>query len=467
MAPKRGGRGGGRGGGFDKPMMPCDGLQEVDYCVISDFEADDFIAILILVGHILKTEKGMNKTLHIHISGSKGPTLTKPITHLEWYENHATSLINFLDIINPIIQPHITISLSCSKYLNVMHNGNHISVPTYRIEATNLFLIGPMYDMGIKCNESTTFITGTNIYAFFGYNVTQMYVDQPRFITNQNGRLNANVFDMFNTVVESEEFTTWTVNNFDKQATDWLSKKLYGKNSENVHCYFKPPPSPVEANLENIGTKVIHDALTSTVFEKNDTFLSELKKASAHEPQTFIDFLKKGIPKFIDLWKTNIIDNILTYVVKDQKIINELITFKEKIETLREEMKNHVFIKDELNTAFSEKVDDVFSGPVYDQIPALYSKVPINPGWADSIPIVAFITQHHKVTREMLNKCLTDAVSVFKVDIRSGGGKARKATKNAWIDHVRSVYQRSLGSGNPLSWMQAMKAAKSTYTKRS
>jgi hypothetical protein len=328
-----------------------------------------------------------------------------------------------------------------------------------------------MYDMGIKCNESTTFITGTNIYAYFGYNVPQMYVDPSRFI--ENGEFE-NVFD----TKSNDAILNLTDNSGtnDETASQWLSDTLHIKEESrsNVHCYFKPPPSSVETNLENIGTQVIHHALTGTVFTKNGTFLSELKKASAHEPQTFIDFLKKGIPKFIDLWKTNIIDNIITYVVKDEQQIEELNTFKNQIETLRDEMKKHVFEKDKENTGFSEKVDAVFRGKVYDMIPELYSKVPMNPGWADSIPIVAFITKKDKITRETLNQCLEYAVRVFRVKVRdyvedfnSGGGKARKATKNAWIDHVRSVYQKSIGSANPLSWMQAMKAAKSTYTKRS
>lgn len=467
MAPKRGGPGrgrgrgrGSRGGALDKETKMCtEPTKNVDYCVISDFEADDFIAILILIGHIIATTKQL-QTLHIHISGSKGPTLKPPITHLQWYEKHAKSLTTFLDIINSITYGKIIASVSCSMDLDVLHNQQLIKQPGSPLYATNLFLIGPMYDMGITCNENTQLITGQNVYAYFGYNVPQMYVDQSRFIGKGVFK---NVFDQNASSQTIDEIAKWQNDMNAVDATNWLQNIL--KPQQNIKCYLKPPSDSNNA-LENFNMD-INTLFKSTLFE---SFVKEFKKAEEHEPQTFIDFLRKGIPKFITLWETKIIDPITTHLPLDKKDLSDLKIFRSKITNLNSFFyaKQKLIPEHEIeNLNFSATIDAIFAkGTIYDKIPDLYSQVPINPGCADSMPIVGFI--HNQVTRVNLVNCLQNAVDVFKpkgVEGFRSGGKG-KSTNNAWISHVRSVYQKSLGSGNPLSWMQAMKAAKATYSKK-
>ena len=49
-----------------------------------------------------------------------------------------------------------------------------------------------MYDMGIKCTNDQILISGERVYAYFAYNVPDMYNKQERFI--EDGR-HQNIFD--------------------------------------------------------------------------------------------------------------------------------------------------------------------------------------------------------------------------------------------------------------------------------
>ncbi len=457
-------------------MMTFDGQpQTVDYCVISDFEADDFIAILILMRHITTEPKTDNKpkTLHIHISGSKGKPEgpdDKSDYHGNWYTKHATDLIQFLDAMFPFINMKISTTISCSKNLDVAYKEKQITQPTNQIKAETLFLLGPMYDMGICCDtEKNTLISGNKVYAYFGFNVPQMYVDQTRFL--YEGKY-ANVFD---NIGESDitNINSYKIADSDAAATDWLRVKL-NKSENTVFCYNKP--DMFKTNLENIG---VENMAGFKLASKLEPIRKALKSAEYFEPTSFADLLfKTGMPKFAQLWIDKIINPILEIDI-NTTIITQL-------ETLKTNLNQFVNDKNDGKSTINPNIKQIL-GNWFEQVNIIYQdRVPVNPGWADSMPIVAFIkhqnqntekSSEYSPTKAELLKYLNLTISKFDdVYIKSfpqnplqriGGGKARKATKNAWIDHVRSVYQKSIGSANPLSWMQAMKAAKSTYTKRS
>lgn len=468
-AKGRGGGGRSRGGDAEakKPMSCSQGPTTVDYCIVSDFEADDFIAILMLVGNIpatkpaTKSEK-KSATIHIHISGSK------VAPHDKWYIDHANSLVKFCNIINSVTS-QVEFSLSCAMDLDVTYNDKgKIKIPN-PIRSKYLFLIGPMYDMGIQCvydnNKPCNLITGENVYAYFGYNAPQMYVNQARFI---NGGNYANIFDYPSE--EDEKIKTWTSSDFNQSSTDWLKSKLGKKINDNtIHCYLKPTPenpkngTETVQDFENVGGPFIQQHLSNSIFEP---FVTELKKAETHEPGTFIEHWTKMPDKFKGLWKSKIIEPILklNLDIETRTKVNSLLNDIQKID----------------KQADALLVNQLFYGThkqIYEEINTnLYSQVPINPGWADSFPIVGFLKttdpdkpyfannfQYHQqpIFVTNLRKYLSSAITNLSPP-KATGGKGG----SAWMNHVRTVYRERLGSTAPLTWIQAVKAAKNTYSNK-
>lgn len=170
----------------------------------------------------MNTEPNNPKTLHIHISGSKGKPAgpnDESDYHAIWYTKHATDLVQFLDAIFPFTNMKISTTISCSKNLDVLYKENKITEPINRIEAETLFLLGPMYDMGICCDtEKNTLISGNKVYAYFGFNVPQMYFDHTRFLNKGNY---ANIFDNIS-ALEINTINSYKIAESDADATKWL-----------------------------------------------------------------------------------------------------------------------------------------------------------------------------------------------------------------------------------------------------
>lgn len=123
---------------------------------------------------------------------------------------------------------------------------------------------------------------------------------------------------------------------------------------------------------------------------KLEPIRKSLKSAEYFEPTSFAELLlKTGMHKFAQLWIDKIIQPILTMDVNS---------------VIKENLTN---LKTTLDSFVSEKVSNKnppdiknFLGIYFEVVNKLYQDmVPVNPGWADSMPIVAFI-KHQKANTE-------------------------------------------------------------------
>lgn len=263
-------------------------VHRVQYCVITDFEADDYIAIIMLIGNVIK-QRGT--TIHIHVSGSKAnPTSGEGFvpTHRKWYNQHLHDLTTFITILKNKYQQETnevqfpTITVTCSYDTSIQFDGNNIGIPNKRIYAEKaLFIIGPMWDMGYTYNDKLL-ISGMNTFVYFGYNVVNAMVSpRNRSLIAFNTHIN-NIFDSDT----NNRIVQYVTDDHNTVATTWFRSLVPSRFKDSMYCYNKPAWN-LDTELENIGVDTM-TVVSGRIPEINQI----LKNAEKHEPSTFVNLAR-------------------------------------------------------------------------------------------------------------------------------------------------------------------------------
>ena len=351
--------------------------------VVSDFEADDYVAIILLLGYLMRSDA--EATVHVHITGSKAKS-----DHKAWYEAHEDNFVTMLESIefNPPPDSNNTME---KKNVTVTWSVELTSeIPAVEFDAT--IAIGPMYVLGDKSRKYNP----GDVYAYVGYNFKQSFAktkeneytnvanagDQPRRFAVTENRFNEAEIKSEGTTFKPQEFETTYVVDQDhfarvtKTVAEYLD--VDWKKVNLINNTYKHPGDELLNNIVESGPSEVVNSLPESIVQI-------LKGFEATTPELFSEQIQLGNnpPKFKHLLK------VLVYAkIKDDR--------KEGLPTY-DQLINAIETSDPNLSDYIKRISEALRD----------SLQKASPLWADTLAVSMYI---YKQQHPDYNSNLSDAI---------------------------------------------------------